>query len=109
MRRRHHGHILVLTALLLAPATTHAGVIARGFDEPMDAVREPSGSILVADAGDHRIKRIAPSGAVTTVAGSGSTTEGAFGGDGGPATQARLNAPRSVSALRAAASSSRTR
>lgn len=49
-------------------------------------------ALLVADAGNNRIRRIDANGVVTTVAGS---TLG-FSGDGGPAIAAQLNNPRGV-------------
>jgi uncharacterized protein (TIGR03437 family) len=49
-----------------------------------------SGNLFIADAGNHRIRKVTPTGMISTVAGSG--TRG-FGGDGGPATSAQLNSP----------------
>jgi hypothetical protein len=59
---------------------------------------DPSGNVLVADQSDHRIRRIAPSGFITTIAGNGVGTPaaGAFSGDGGPAINASLNNPTAV-------------
>lgn len=63
------------------------------------------GTVYVADRGNHRIRTIAPGGTVNTVAGSGPSVvdagdstgmNGTFGGDGGPATAARLNNPSDV-------------
>lgn len=51
------------------------------------------GSILVADTVNNRIRRIAPDGLITTVAGNG--VAGGVG-DNGAATSAQLNAPRDV-------------
>ena len=51
------------------------------------------GSALVADFGNHRIRRISPSGQITTVAGTGTA---GFSGDGGPATSAQLSWPIDV-------------
>jgi sugar lactone lactonase YvrE len=53
----------------------------------------PAGEVYVADTGNSRVRRIATDGTITTIAGNG---DPAFGGDGGPATSASLNAPRSV-------------
>ncbi len=49
-----------------------------------------AGNVYIADALDHRVRKVTPSGTVTTIAGSGRV---GFRGDGGPATKARLNAP----------------
>lgn len=60
------------------------------LDAPLGVAVAPDGAILVADAGNHRVRRIDPDGTIATVAGSG---EQGYSGDGGPATAARLNAP----------------
>ena len=64
------------------------------------ALRQPTavawlgdGSVLVADYANHRIRRIAPGGQITTVAGTGTA---GYSGDGGPATSARLSWPVDV-------------
>ncbi len=51
---------------------------------------DAAGNLYIADALDHRVRKISPDGVVTTVAGTG---RAGFRGDGGPATAARLNAP----------------
>jgi sugar lactone lactonase YvrE len=56
---------------------------------PFAMAIDPQGRILFADAGNSRIRRFTPGGAITTVAG----TFPGFSGDGGPATNAALNAP----------------
>ncbi len=60
---------------------------------PLGLAIDNSGNIFIADHLNHRIRRVAPDGTITTVAGSesiGST------GDDGPATSARLNFPSGV-------------
>jgi uncharacterized protein (TIGR03437 family) len=52
--------------------------------------RDRAGNIFIADADDHRIRKITPDGLIFTVAGDGFP---GFRGDGGPASAARLNAP----------------
>lgn len=54
---------------------------------------DEAGNIYIGDQGNARIRKIDPSGIITTVAGNG--TEG-FSGDGGPATAAQLFWPYSV-------------
>ena len=51
------------------------------------------GSLYIADTGSARIRKVSPSGVISTVAGTGVT---AFSGDGGPATSAPLMQPRAV-------------
>jgi RHS repeat-associated protein len=64
---------------------------------PEDVAVDPDGSLYIADAGNNRIRRVAPDGIITTVAGSGPTGGGGtFGGDGGLATEAELNYPTGV-------------
>ena len=51
------------------------------------------GNLYLADTNNHRIRKIAVDGTITTVAGTGS---GGFSGDGGPATKAQLYSPSGV-------------
>ena len=79
-------------------------IVGHGHDYPGDGLpateahlvnpytvrRGPDGAVYVADAGNNRVRRIAPDGVITTVAGTGA--EG-FSGDGGKATRAELDFP----------------
>ena len=60
------------------------------------AVPTADGGFLLDDSLNNRIRKISSSGIISTVAGTGQT---GYGGDGGPATRAHLNHPRSVAAL----------
>jgi len=53
----------------------------------------PDGALYIGDANNHRVRRVASDGIITTIAGTGVS---GFSGDGGPATSARLNTPRNV-------------
>lgn len=54
---------------------------------PGSVLVDPSGNVYVSDYSS-RVRKIAPNGIITTVAGGGAA---GFAGDGGPATQALLN------------------
>ena len=63
------------------------------FTQPRAFARDLAGNIYVSDELDHRVRRIGADGVVTTIAGTG---EAGFSGDGGKATEARLNHPAGV-------------
>jgi YD repeat-containing protein len=48
----------------------------------------PDGSLFIVDTYNYRVRRVDPNGIITTVAGNG---ERGYSGDGGPATQARID------------------
>ena len=70
-----------------APAT------AAQFDGPRSVAGDGAGNLYVADDNNHRIRRIDGAGVVTTLAGTGVA---GFSGDGGPAVSAELDHPRGV-------------
>ncbi len=67
--------------------------VAAQFDGPRGLAGDGAGNLYVADDNNNRIRRIDPSGVITTVAGTGAAD---FSGDGGPARSAQLNHPRGV-------------
>ena len=62
---------------------------------PAGLAVDSSGDLFIADFNNNRIRKVAASGIITTVAGSGATghANGKFSGDGGPATSATLAGP----------------
>ncbi len=68
---------------------------AARLNDPTCAAPAADGGILVADQGNNRVRRIAPDGTITTIAGNGET---GFSGEGGPATAAGM-VPHAVVAL----------
>ena len=82
--------------------TTKAGDGTAGFsgdggpstsarvNAPGAIVVDAAGSIYIADTGNNRVRKIAASGLISTIAGSGTA---GFSGDGGPAALAQLNGP----------------
>jgi uncharacterized protein (TIGR03437 family) len=70
---------------------------------PEQAELDVFGNLYIADTGNNVIRKVDTNGVITTVAGTGfgagvgnSTGNGAYSGDGGPATKAQLNLPVSV-------------
>lgn len=67
---------------------------AARLNMPYGMALDPSGNLYIADAGNHRIRRVdVASGTITTVAGTGAA---GYSGDRGLATAARLNTPVDV-------------
>jgi uncharacterized protein (TIGR03437 family) len=71
------------------PATSAA------LNFPLGMAMDGLGNLYFADGGNNCVRRIAPNGVITTVAGNGNGTGGFFG-DQGPATSATLNIPEDV-------------
>ena len=67
--------------------------IAASLSTPNEVAVDATGGILIADFGNSRIRRVAPDGTITTVAGNGTYV---FAGDGGPATETGVGTPRGV-------------
>ena len=60
------------------------------LSEPIGLAVDAAGNLFIADASNHRVRRVDTLGIITTVAGNG---VGRFSGDGGKATSASLNTP----------------
>ena len=85
--------------------TTIAGTGVRGYSGdggpavqaqlnfPRGVAVDGSGNLYIADRGNDRIRRVDPSGTITTIAGTGVR---GYSGDGGPAVQAQLAVPSGV-------------
>ncbi len=68
------------------------------FDEPSGIALGPDGALYITDTDNHRIRRVGLDGVVATIAGSKveDSDVGDYGGDGGPASEARLAFPNSL-------------
>jgi myo-inositol-hexaphosphate 3-phosphohydrolase/sugar lactone lactonase YvrE len=66
---------------------------AARLNNPHGIAVDRAGNVYVADSPNQRVRRISPTGIITTVAGTGSS---GYNGDGIPATTAQLNYPKGV-------------
>ena len=89
------------TVTTLAGSTTSGNVDGQGtaakFDEPTGIAVDTEGNVYVADSANNRIRKITPSGVVTTIAGVGAT--GQYAGDfvnGDATTTAKFKFPTDV-------------
>lgn len=97
-----YNHVIRIVDAVSGTIRTLAGTGTSGFNGdnqlassaqlsiPALALSLQDGSILVADTGNNRVRRIDRSGVMTTLAGNGA---GQFAGDGGAATAASLKNP----------------
>ena len=67
--------------------------ISACLKHPGGVAADATGGLVIADTGNNRIRRVDPTGTITTVAGNGTA---AFCGDHGPAASACLSGPTSV-------------
>ena len=68
--------------------------VSASLASPCNVAVDTSGNLYFTDSMANRLRKVDPSGTITTVAGSGKM---GFSGDGFPATEARLNGPLSIS------------
>ncbi|MBI4909155.1 MAG: hypothetical protein HY820_36385 [Acidobacteria bacterium] len=62
---------------------------------PRGVAVDNAGNVYIADTGHRRIRKVMPSGLITTIAGTGAI---GFAGDGGPAVDALMDSPTDVAA-----------
>jgi uncharacterized protein (TIGR03437 family) len=72
-----------------------AGIPAKSaqLNDPSFMIADSAGNLLFSDTSNHRVRKLTPSGTLSTVVGDGVA---GFSGNGGPAIAARLNSPRGL-------------
>lgn len=63
------------------------------LNDPRGIATDAAGNIFIADTANNRIRKVAPNGVITTIAGG---KQPGFAGDGGPAAEAKLRFPSDV-------------
>ena len=66
---------------------------AAQLNSPSGVALDGAGNLYIADAHNHRIRKVDTTGTISTIAGTGTS---GFSGDGGAATTAQLNQPEGV-------------
>lgn len=88
------GKVTTIAGTGIAGAAGDGGPArAAQLEDPFGLVRGPDGALWFCDYAAHVVRRIAPDGTLTTVAGTG---EAGYSGDGGPGTKAQLNQPHEI-------------
>ncbi|MCU0313600.1 MAG: hypothetical protein MUC84_06010 [Solirubrobacteraceae bacterium] len=85
-------------SLKLGPCGDGLSAIDASFDTPSGIAVAANGTVYVGDTSDHKIRRILPTGEISTLAGSGApcTPATAACGDGEAAVGAQLSSPRGL-------------
>ena len=83
----------ITTVAATSTPTGDGGSPTASWANPADVAFDEDGNLLVADSGGHRIWKMTPAGAVSTIAGNGGFSPIV---DGGPATESALPYPRTV-------------
>jgi uncharacterized protein (TIGR03437 family) len=78
-----------------SPGDAGDGGLARlaQLNQPAACALDTAGDLFIADTLNHRIRKVTPDGAISTVAGTGTA---GFSGDGGPAPAALLSGPAGI-------------
>jgi uncharacterized protein (TIGR03437 family) len=86
------GTVTTIAGQTLSIGDSGPATLAR-LTNPGGTAIDAAGNLYIADTGQNRIRKVSPSGTITTVAGTGATGSN---GNGGPATAATLSAPAAV-------------
>src|SRR5262245_32735497 len=104
IRQRRFAYIFIVSCALLLLARSGAASSSEQAARktapaiiklvyPNGLALNEQGELYISDIGAHRVLKLNRQGRLTVIAGTG---EGAFGGDGGPASKAQLFAPHDL-------------
>src|SRR5580700_748642 len=94
MQASQSGVVTVVAGNGLAGFSGDGGPgVHASLDGPQAIALDPSGNLYIADTFNNRIRKLAPNGTITTVAGTGKP---GYSGDGGAAASASLYLPTGV-------------
>jgi sugar lactone lactonase YvrE len=94
IRKVSNGVITTVAGLQTSGFSGDGGPGAKAqFDQPTGVAVDVLGNVFIADSGNDRIRKLAASGVITTIAGDGTHN---YSGDNGPATSAQMFSPQSV-------------
>ena len=68
--------------------------VSAQLKDPSGVGKDAAGNMYIADKSSHCIRKVTPTGTISTIAGNDVTAD--FAGDGGPATAARMKTPLTV-------------
>lgn len=69
-----------------------SSAVSANLNTPYRTAIDPAGNVIISDLFNHRIRKVNPSGIITTIAG----TVPGYNGDGGQATLAEIQAPSGI-------------
>ncbi len=87
------GTILTIAGEGIAGFTGDGQAAVVRISAPMGLAVDSGGNIYIADSGNNKVRRVSPTGLITTVAGTGAA---GYSGDSGQGVFAALNAPSGV-------------
>lgn len=87
-----NGEVTVIAGMYNTSGSTNGNGSAARFNNPYGITSDDNGNLYIADAGNHRIRKVTPNGDVTTIAGTG--TAGFVNGDA--LTTARFSRPYGI-------------
>ncbi len=93
VRKLHAGQITTVAGTGHSGSSGDGGPATAAWLAPWDVVVAEDGSLYVSDYDDNRVRKIDTNGVISTYAGGYNS---GFGGDGGPANQAKLAFPSNL-------------